>query len=240
MLDTEFTRDFYRLVKFESNRSLANSEKYDHCPASTDDIMPPDRQVCKAILLYSYGRYNNGFFFLNIFIGKSSRWRCRLFWTSSPSNSVTALNANQMMVNGGQGVLHRNFLIRIFFTSLLRNAVPPCSSCGIYTRVPVMMATWIATLILSMKIRTRRNSSMSVLQTGGGSVRGPIAVPCCNLLLRTVLLAADHAALHRLMTSFYHRLHSVLKMSPKVNSTASLMFNLLGHYINVKVSSLQI
>ena len=33
------TRDYYRLVKFkfESNRSLANSEKYDHCPAETEE-----------------------------------------------------------------------------------------------------------------------------------------------------------------------------------------------------------
>ena len=44
--DTEFTRDFYRLVKFESNRSLANSEKYDHCPSAEESgLLPPDRQV---------------------------------------------------------------------------------------------------------------------------------------------------------------------------------------------------
>lgn len=60
-LDTEFTRDYYRLVKFESNRSLANSEKYDHCPqqgetassvdSSTGLLPPPDRQVALQTVL---------------------------------------------------------------------------------------------------------------------------------------------------------------------------------------------
>ena len=36
-MDTEFTSDYYRLVKFESSRSLAISEKYDHCPAETEE-----------------------------------------------------------------------------------------------------------------------------------------------------------------------------------------------------------
>lgn len=58
-LDTEFTRDYYRLVKFESNRSLANSEKYDHCPPGTEAgpgetaglLPPPDRQVALQTVL---------------------------------------------------------------------------------------------------------------------------------------------------------------------------------------------
>ncbi|XP_045031263.1 uncharacterized protein LOC123473840 [Daphnia magna] len=58
-LDTEFTRDYYRLVKFESNRSLANSEKYDHCPPGTEaaaaesggPFPPPDRQVALQTVL---------------------------------------------------------------------------------------------------------------------------------------------------------------------------------------------
>ncbi|XP_057372310.1 serine-rich adhesin for platelets-like [Daphnia carinata] len=58
-LDTEFTRDYYRLVKFESNRSLANSEKYDHCPPGTEAATaessglfpPPDRQVALQTVL---------------------------------------------------------------------------------------------------------------------------------------------------------------------------------------------
>lgn len=60
-LDTEFTRDYYRLVKFESNRSLANSEKYDHCPPETGAesscslgaglLPPPDRQVALQTVL---------------------------------------------------------------------------------------------------------------------------------------------------------------------------------------------
>ncbi|XP_046461314.1 flocculation protein FLO11-like isoform X3 [Daphnia pulex] len=61
-LDTEFTRDYYRLVKFESNRSLANSEKYDHCPPGTETassdssaagllLPPPDRQVALQTVL---------------------------------------------------------------------------------------------------------------------------------------------------------------------------------------------
>ena len=60
LMDTEFTRDYYRLVKFESNRSLANSEKYDHCPAETEQtpvvaagplLPPPDRQVALQTVL---------------------------------------------------------------------------------------------------------------------------------------------------------------------------------------------
>jgi len=43
-LETEFTRDFYRLVKFESNRSLASSEKFDQEDVSPG-LPPPDRQV---------------------------------------------------------------------------------------------------------------------------------------------------------------------------------------------------
>ena len=64
-LDTEFTRDYYRLVKFESNRSLANSEKYDHCPPETavesgsggggllgaGPLPPPNRQVALQTVL---------------------------------------------------------------------------------------------------------------------------------------------------------------------------------------------
>ena len=55
-VDTEFTRDYYRLVKFESNRSLANSEKYDHCcpdqdPAQADLSVLPDRQVALQSVL---------------------------------------------------------------------------------------------------------------------------------------------------------------------------------------------
>ena len=66
LMDTEFTRDYYRLVKFESNRSFANPEKYDHCPAGTEEtpvvaeslgaatgplLPPPDRQVALQTVL---------------------------------------------------------------------------------------------------------------------------------------------------------------------------------------------
>lgn len=57
-MDTEFTRDYYRLVKFESNRSLASSEKYDPlCPSagtssdSSTNAAPPDRQVALQTVL---------------------------------------------------------------------------------------------------------------------------------------------------------------------------------------------
>lgn len=54
-VDTEFTRDYYRLVKFESNRSLANSEKYEHCApdeaATCAGPPPPDRQVALQTVL---------------------------------------------------------------------------------------------------------------------------------------------------------------------------------------------
>lgn len=53
-VDTEFTRDYYRLVKFESNRSLANSEKYDHCApdeGAAPNLPPPDRQVALQTVL---------------------------------------------------------------------------------------------------------------------------------------------------------------------------------------------
>ena len=49
-VDTEFTPDYYRLVKFESNPSLANSERGEPRPAA-DDVVPPDRQVALQTVL---------------------------------------------------------------------------------------------------------------------------------------------------------------------------------------------
>ena len=67
LMDTEFTRDYYRLVKFESSRSLAASDKFDHLSPATGEPCaagsstsgessstqppPPDRQEALRTVL---------------------------------------------------------------------------------------------------------------------------------------------------------------------------------------------